>query len=199
MTDTINLLDDTAPVSQNLGEVSTLAKQLSEVEKRIAELEFKLKEYKILRTKISEVDLPEIMQELNLKNFTLDDGTKVTVTDFISASLPSGTAILKARGAEREALVERKSAGLDWLRENGGADLVKNNVSVAFGKNEDADCEKFVEQLNSQNLFYKRSTEVHAGTLKAFIKESLSLGKNVPQDTFKIYNGRRADIKKGSI
>ena len=39
--------------------------------------------------------------------------------------------------------------------------------------------------------------EVHSGTLKAFVKERIENGEEVPTDLFGVFTGERATIKKG--
>ena len=76
-------------------------------------------------------------------------------------NLPSGMDILKAREEKRDLLVDRKNSALSWLRENGGQYLIKNHVGLQFGRNEDEECNKFIEELDRRKLFYKISTEVY--------------------------------------
>lgn len=75
-----------------------------------------------------------MMTGLGIKKFTLGDGSEITIKDVVQASLPSRGAILKAQGDERDALIDRNHRALDWMRANGGEAIIKNNISVDFGK-----------------------------------------------------------------
>ena len=84
----------------------------------------------------------------------------------------------------------------EWLRDNKAGDLIKSNVEVQFGRNEDEDCNAFAKELSDRNIYYKRSVGVHPASLNSYIKERMSEGKEVPHDLFKIYTGRRAKIRR---
>jgi hypothetical protein len=110
---------------------------------------------------LAEQDLPDLMQELNIKDFTLSNGSKVQVDDFISATVPSAGAIDRAKGDDRVNMEIRQQHCFDWLRSNGAGDLIKNNVEVQFGRNEDDACDEFAIELSSRAINYKRSVGVH--------------------------------------
>jgi|TARA_A100000172_G_C3032840_1_gene107342 hypothetical protein len=194
---TINLLDDVAPASNSLGAVSDLAQTMFDTEKEIEDLEKLLKEKKQNLTKLAEQDLPDLMQELNMKDFTLNNGAKVEIQDIASGSIPSATAIMRAKPEDRPELELRQQQCFDWLRGNNAGDLIKSNVEVQFSKGEDEACNEFTKELRERNLFYRRAVGVHHGRLNSFIKEQLADGKDVPHDLFKIYVGRKAKLTGG--
>ena len=194
---TINLLDDVAPASNSLGAVSDLAQTMFDTEKEIEDLEKLLKEKKQNLTKLAEQDLPDLMQELNMKDFTLNNGAKVEIQDIASGSIPSATAIMRAKPEDRAELELRQQQCFDWLRGNNAGDLIKSNVEVQFSKGEDEACNEFTKELRERNLFYRRAVGVHHGRLNSFIKEQLAEGKDVPHDLFKIYVGRKAKLTGG--
>ncbi len=194
---TINLLDDVAPASNSLGAVSDLAQTMFDTEKEIESLEKLLKEKKQNLTKLAEQDLPDLMQELNMKDFTLNNGAKVEIQDIASGSIPSATAIMRAKPEDRPELELRQQQCFDWLRGNNAGDLIKSNVEVQFSKGEDEACNDFTKELRERNLFYRRAVGVHHGRLNSFIKEQLAEGKDVPHDLFKIYVGRKAKLTGG--
>ena len=194
---TINLLDDVAPASNSLGAVSDLAQTMFDTEREIEDLEKLLKEKKQNLTKLAEQDLPDLMQELNMKDFTLNNGAKVEIQDIASGSIPSATAIMRAKPEDRAELELRQQQCFDWLRGNNAGDLIKSNVEVQFSKGEDEACNEFTKELRERNLFYRRAVGVHHGRLNSFIKEQLADGKDVPHDLFKIYVGRKAKLTGG--
>ena len=188
----VNLLDDVASSSNELGAIAEAAQRMQVLEDEIKELDDQLKAKKQSLQNLSETELPDLMLELNVKDFTLTDGSKVTVQDIVSASIPSAGSIGRASGDAKEELVDRQQSCFDWLRKNGGRDLIKSNIEVQFGKGEDKNRKKFAKELRDKKLFYKESMGVHPQTLKAFISECLQDGKNVPFDVFKIYTGQIA-------
>jgi hypothetical protein len=192
----INLLDDVAPASNELGAIADMAQQMYNIQEEIIQFEMSLKQKKQDLNKLANQDLPDLMQELNVKDFTLNNGAKVSVEDVISGSVPSTSAIMKAKGEDKEELLSRQQQCFSWLRENGGADLIKSNVEVQFGRNEDKLCNEFVKELDTKQLYYKRATGVHPQTVTSFLKEMIAEGKNIPRDLFKLFEGRRAKIRR---
>lgn len=194
----INLLDDVAPASNELGAIADMAQQMFDLEEEISIIELSLKHKKQDLNKLANQDLPDLMQELNMKDFTLNNGAKVEVQDVTSGSIPSAGAIQKAKGDDKAELEMRQQQCFDWLRANKAGDLIKSNVEVQFGRDEDQACNNFTDELRERNLFYRRAVGVHHGSLNSFIRERLTDGKDVPQDLFKLFMGRRAKITGGN-
>ena len=192
----IDLLDDVAPASNEIGAVADMASRMLNLQDEINRSEEALKQKKQDLTKLAEQDLPDLMQELNIKNFTLSNGAKVEVNDIISGSVPAAGAIDRAKGDDKIDLEMRQENCFDWLRANGAGDLIKSNVEVQFGRDEDDACNSFIDELQDRQIYYKRAKAVHPGTLNSFIKERLSEGKEVPHDLFRIYTGRKAKIRR---
>ena len=88
----INLLDDVAPASNELGAIADMAQQMFDLEEEIVAIELSLKQKKQDLNKLANQDLPDLMQELNIKDFSLNNGAKVKVEDVVSASVPSPSA-----------------------------------------------------------------------------------------------------------
>ena len=174
-----------------------MAQQMFDLEEEIVAIELSLKQKKQDLNKLANQDLPDLMQELNIKDFSLNNGAKVKVEDVVSASVPSQSSIIRAKGDDKAELEIRQQQCFEWLRANGGAELIKSNVEVQFGRDEDALCNEFTQELKNRSLHYKRAIGVHPATINSFIKEKIDNGQNIPRDLFKIYEGRRAKIRKG--
>jgi len=69
-------------------------------------------------------------------------------------------------------------------------------VSVNFGKDEDRQAEHAVDTLKQLGLIPSVKQAVHPSTLKAFVKEQLTQGKDIPSETFGIYVGSRSKIER---
>ena len=195
---TIDLLEDVAPSSNSIGAVADMAQQMFDLEGEINDLNGLLKQKKQNLNKLAEQDLPDLMQELNVKDFTLNNGAKVEVQDITSGSIPSAGSIGRSKGDEKAELEMRQQQCFDWLRANKAGDLIKSNVSVGFGRDEDQACNNFADELRERNIFYTRSVSVHHGALNSFIREQLTDGKDVPHDLFKLFTGRKAKISGGN-
>ena len=195
---TIDLLDDVAPASNSLGAITEMGQEMFNLQKEINELNDLLKQKKQSLMKLAEQDLPDLMQELNVKDFTLNNGAKCEIEDITSGSIPSTGAIIRAKGDDRNELEIRQQRCFDWLRANNAGSLIKSNVEVQFGKDEDKACNDFTNELRERNMFYSRATSVHHKSLNSLIRERLEQGKDVPHDLFKLYVGRRAKLTGGN-
>lgn len=193
----IDLLEDVAPASNELGAIADMAQRMSGLENEINRLQEILKQKKQDLKMLAEQDLPDLMQELNIKNFTLSNGAKVEVKDVIQASIPSQGAIDRAKDEDaKQGLIALQQQCFDWLRENNLGDLIKSNVEVQFGRDEDEACNEFTEELRARKLYYKRAVGVHPQSLNATFRERLSEGKEVPVELFRVFMGRKASIRR---
>jgi len=193
----IDLLEDVAPSSNEIGAVADMAQRVLDLEDEINRLEDALKQKKQDLKVLAEQDLPELMQELNIKDFTLSNGAKVEIKDVIQASVPSQGSIDRAKTEDQRVELQMlQQQCFEWLRANGLGDLIKSNVEVQFGRNEDEACNAFTEELRDRKIYYKRAVGVHPQSLNATLKERLSEGKDVPVDLFRVYMGRRANIRR---
>jgi hypothetical protein len=192
----INLLEDVAPASNELGAITEAAERVLDLENEIRTLENQLKEKGQTLRKLTEQELPDLMQELNVKDFTLTNGAKIGLVDIVSASIPSAGAINRAKGDIKEELLTRQKRCFGWLRKNHGGPLIVSNVEVPFGKHEDQKCSEFKKKLRQEKVFYNEYTGVHPQTLKAFIRECLEKGINVPVEDFRLYTGQKVQIRR---
>ena len=164
-----------------LGSVAELARAIRNQEDTIRHLEEKLKTEKKLLLKLSDEDLPAILDELGLQSFKLDDGSEVTVKSTYGATIR----------------VDDREQAFAWLREHEHDDIIKNTVSVQFGRGEDEKAKEFKELAENNRYAADQKTEIHPQTLRAFIKERVEAGDEFPMQLFGAWVGRRASIKKG--
>ena len=164
-----------------LGSVAELARAIRNQEDTIRHLEEKLKTEKKLLLKLSDEDLPAILDELGLQSFKLEDGSEVTVKSTYGATIR----------------VDDREQAYDWLRQNEYDDIIKNTVSVQFGRGEDEKAKEFKELAENNKYAADQKTEIHPQTLRAFIKERVEAGDEFPMQLFGAWVGRRASIKKG--
>lgn len=162
-----------------LAGIAQLAKRAKMLEREIEELESSLSEKQDNYRKLTEESLPEAFAELGLKSFAMDDGSKIEVKQFYSAT------ISKARQAEAYA----------WLREHGYDDIIKNTVTVRFGRREDGLCARLLGLLATQGFPAEQNEKIEPQTLKAWVKEMLTKGHEVPTELFGVYIGNKASIK----
>lgn len=161
--------------------VSELARAIAAKEAQVADLDRQLKDAKKELLKLTDEDLPASMAEMGLASFTLDDGSQIDVKPTYGASI----------------LVDNRPKAYEWLRDNGYDDIIKNNVSVSFGRGEDDLANAFKAVAEKEGYVPQQETSIHAGTLKAFVRERIEAGDEFPMELFGAYVGQRAFIKKG--
>lgn len=168
--------------NNDLKQVSGLVRQQLILEQRVEDLAADLKKAQADLAHISGEALPAALAEHGLTELKMADGSKVTIATVISANISK----------------DRANEAHDWLRANGHADLIKNTVSVVFGKGEDARAAALISQLDSNGWDPDQKEAVHPSTLKAFCKEQIERGSDIPSELFGIYIGQKTTIKKGN-
>jgi hypothetical protein len=167
--------------NNDLKQVAGLARQQLILEQRVEDLTAELKRAQAELAHISGEALPAALAEHGLTELKMADGSKLTVATVISANISK----------------ERANEAHDWLRTNGFADLIKNTVSVAFGKGDDEKASRLISQLDQMGFDADQKEAVHPSTLKAFCKEQIERGSSIPSELFGIYIGQKTTIKKG--
>jgi hypothetical protein len=165
--------------NEDLSSVGALAKRAKELEKEIEELETVTKERKEQQRKLLEDTIPAMLSELGMKSFKMADGSLIDVKPFYSASI-------------RE---ENRAKAYEWLRNNGFDDIIKNTVSVRFGRGEDGLCDTLLNQLREQNYPVEQAQKIEPQTLKAWVREQVERGNEFPTELFGAYVGQKATIK----
>ena len=162
-----------------LQQIATLANTQLLLEKNIAAMEEQLKQTNELLRKVQEIDLPNAMAEAGMKAFTLNNGAKITIKDDVAVSIPK----------------DQKYQAYQWLRDNGFGDVIKHNVVVEFGKEDDDAAIRLMQYCEKQGKHAEDQQSVHSQTLKALVKEQLAKGKEIPLDLFGAYPYSKAVIK----
>ena len=168
------------PQDAELSKVGTLISTLHDLQEQYQREESGLKE---LKQKIQHMEtrvIPDLMNELGVAEFTNTDGVKVTVRQFVSASIPK----------------DRIEEAHQWLKDNGHGDLIKHLVSVDVGKKE-TDAGHAIKALSDLGLSPTAKESVHSQTLKAFVREQVESGEPLPLELFGAFLGQKATIKKG--
>ncbi len=162
-----------------LQSVGHLAHRAKELEKELEDLEASIKERKDQYRKLTEESIPEALATLGMKSFRMKDGSSIEIKPFYGASIPEG----------------RRAEAYEWLRSRGFDDIIKNVVSVRFGRGEDELCARLVRLLREEGYPLDQSEKVEPMTLKAWVREQIERGNEFPQELFGAYIGQKAVIK----
>ena len=173
--DQIDKLDD-----RKLDKVSRLANECARLQEDVERTEEENKNFKKALYKVTDELLPEALEELGIEKLTLKDGSEIVVKPIYAASIP------KAKKAE----------AYDWLREHGDGDIIKNNVTVTFGKGEDQDAQAFMLMCGDQGFTPQQAEKIEPMTLKAWLREKVEAGDPVPLDLFGAFISNRAKLTR---
>jgi len=159
-------------------DIALKCNELIDLQNEIKTIEEKLNKVKEQEKFLSEHAIPSLMQSSGISMIKLEDGTEVKVSPYYYAKISE----------------DKKEAAFAWLREKGFGDLIKNNISLDFGMNQDSEANNVVAQLKAKGYNVFQSTTVHSGTLKAFVKEQITEGKGLPEDLFGIYTATKTKL-----
>jgi len=159
-------------------DIAQSCNKLLETQKQMAAIDEQLKTLKATEATLSEQTIPNLMQQAGVSLIKLKDGSAVEVKPFYAARIP----------------LSKVDDAFTWLRENGHGDLIKNNVMLTFGRNQDNEAKSLVAELRDKGHNVKQAEKVEPMTLKAFVKEQIQGGKNVPADLFGVYVASKTKI-----
>lgn len=160
--------------------LSDQVEKLKDLEDSIVAKEEELKQLKQQADAISGEVIPTMMQELNISTLKLADGSAVEVKPVYGASISP----------------EKKEEAFEWLRSNGLGDLIKNEVTVSFGRNEDNKAIAYATLAQGQGFQPSQKLKVEPMTLKALVRERLESGKEMPTELFNVFAGNRTKITR---
>jgi hypothetical protein len=179
----INFEEDQQNAMSNTGNIQSLADQVERLEKmnkEIEETEESLKEKKKQKDHVSMEVIPTLMSEMGLAELKLIDGSMVTVKPNYSASIT----------------VANREAAFNWLRNNGLGDIIKNEISVSFGRNEDNKAADYASLAQERGYQPTQKLKVEPMTLKALVRERIEAGKEMPTELFNVFVGNQTTIKR---
>ena len=160
-------------------QLSQLVRDLRSIESSIEDAETRLKTLKQAKHKLSVENIPALMDEMGVERLDVD-GMTVERRMIVAASIPAAN----------------KDRAFDWLRDNGLDDIIKNDITVSFGKGEDNVAGDVVGLLQERGFDPTTKTHVHPSTLKAFVKERITDGKPIDLDLFGAFISNTAVIKR---
>ena len=163
----------------NMGKIGAVATDIAETENEIQKIKEELKRKEDYKTKLSEEVLPSLFSEVGLSELKLSDGRKIKVSEYYTAT----------------PLKENRAKVYTWLRDNGFGDLVKNQVTCSFGRNEDEKASGLISTLSEGGFEPAQREWVEPSTLRAFVREQYEAGRELPMDLLGAYIGHKTTIK----
>ena len=173
---TFNIRDEMVKDSKDLldsVEVTNLAdecQKLKDTEDMIKSAEQHLKDLKTKADDIGSRVIPELLAEQGLTSLKLADGSSVSVKKEYRCTLPKDD-------SKREQCYK-------WLRDNQLGDIIKNNVSVTFGRGEDDKAQQLLDLAVANGFDPQQKSDVSWNTLTALFRERIESGLDMPSDVF---------------
>ena len=165
---------------EHVRSLSNYVIDLQKVEGEIEKDEALLKQKKERADKISSEVIPEIMASMKLKTLKLQDGSAIEVKEIYSATIP----------------VANREGAYQWLRENDLGDLIKNEVTVSFGRGEDNKANEYASLAQSKGYQPSQKLKVEPMTLKALYRERVEARQDLPSEHFNLFKGNKTKITR---
>ena len=179
----INFEEDQAKVITKTENIQSLADQVERLENLNQEIEKKEKDLKQRKKDLEHISgevIPTMMAEMGLSHLKLMDGSSVDVKPNYSANIT----------------IANREAAFNWLRNNGLGDIIKNEISVSFGRNEDNKAADYAVLAQERGFQPTQKMKVEPMTLKALVRERTEAGKDMPTELFNIFVGNKTTIKR---
>mgnify|MGYP001201785180 CR=1 FL=1 len=154
--------------------------ELKNLEDEIENAEESLSKLKEKARYISNVEVPQMMEEMHITKLKLKDGESVEIKKIYGASIAP----------------ENQDKAFTWLRNNGLGDIIKNDVTVTFGRGEDNKAAEYANLARGNGFEPVQKIGVNPMTLKALVRERLESGQDVPADLFKPFEGNQTKITR---
>jgi hypothetical protein len=164
--------EDVKDITEVCNKCIDLEQQVNTAEENLSRLKEKLRDYQ-------ERIIPEMMQEAGVDSLVLTNGKKVNVKPFYGAKIP----------------IERQDEAFSWLRSKGHGDMIKNSITANLDRGQDNLASELVKVCQQHGFNYSQKMKVEPMTLKAWARERVEKGEELPFDLFGIYIANRATIK----
>ena len=165
--------DAAKSLSDKVIKLKNLEDEISNAEKSVSKLKEQAKQ-------LSQFDIPAMMEEMHITKLKLLDGESVEIKKIYGASITP----------------DNQEKAFTWLRNNGLGDIIKNDVTVTFGRGEDNKAADYAVLARGQGFEPVQKIGVHPQTLKAVVRERLEAGQEMPSDLFKTYAGNSTKITR---
>jgi hypothetical protein len=158
--------------------ISDQCQKLSDLRLQIEQREEEISKLKSQARDLEERTIPDMMQEAGVSLLKLKDGSTVEVKPFYAAKIPES----------------RIEEAFSWLRGNGHEDLIKNTITTQFSRGQDNQVSELISVCEKFGFNYNQKQKVEPMTLKAFVKDQVEQGKEIPFDMFGVYIANKTKI-----
>ena len=165
--------DAAESLSSKVIELKGLEDEIANAEKSVSKLKEQAKQ-------LSQFEIPEMMEKMHITKLKLKDGESVEIKKIYGASIPQ----------------EHQEAAFTWLRNNDLGDLIKNEITVSFGRNEDNKAREYANLAESNGYQPQQKLKVEPMTLKALYRERVGKNLDLPSEHFNLFKGNKTKITR---
>jgi len=172
--------------NDQLKRITAMAEQLLAAQDEVKRLTDALANAKADQNRLEQEDLPELMREVGLKSFKLEDGREIELVDEVSCAITEAN----------------HSAAMKWLEDHKFGGLIKTNILFSFGRDQRDQAIKLAKEFQDEARKLELAIDsvvkegVYAATLKSFVKEQMAKGENLPADIFSIHPYSKVKVSK---
>ena len=171
---------DSMKKTKNIQSLAAQVESFESLNARLALQEDNMKSTKKDIERLSGEVIPTMMTEMGLSELKLQDGSHLKVSTSYKAHITEAN----------------KEMAFNWLRDNGLGDIIKNEISVSFGRGEDNKAAHYAELAKGQGLDPTQKLKVEPMTLKALVRERIEAGKEMPTEIFGVFTENKTTIKR---
>ena len=180
---TINFEEDRVQSVTQTDTIKTLSDkviELKNLEDEVKNAEESLSKLKEKTRYISQIEVPKMMEEMHVTKLKLKDGEIIEIKKIYGASISP----------------DNQEKAFTWLRNNGLGDIIKNDITVTFGRGEDNKAATYAVLARGQGYEPVQKIGVHPQTLKAVVRERLEAGQEMPTELFNVFAGNQTKITR---
>ena len=130
-----------------------------------------------------EIKLDE--ERLKLKKEKADKISNIAIPEIMVKEIYSATIPLNKR-----------EGAYNWLREHGLGDLIKNEITVSFGRGEDNKASEYANLAKGNGFEPTQKLKVEPMTLKALFRERSENNQELPSEHFNLFKGNKTKITR---
>ncbi len=187
--DDVEIEEAPPPPEDKLKAITELAREQLRLLRKEALLKKELAEVTEQLNANQMAKLPKAMSEADVEEFQLKGGYGVAIEKFVHASIPS----LSAKNMTKDEAKEKNERGIAYMDEQ-APDLVKNLISIEFGRGEEKFFAKFLRDLAQRKRPVKAAftRSVHASTLGKWVRERIEKGMSVDEEALNVHRTVKA-------
>jgi hypothetical protein len=161
-----------------MAELSRLVSRMAQEAQAVERLEEELKKAKKVHTETAEQAIPNLMDSLGITEFSTTEGFKIKIKESVHASINK----------------DNSQAALAWVEAHGYGRMIKNQFTVTYPTDQGEIAEALRKYLEENHANYKQKESIHPSTLKAWARELLEEGKDIPLELIAVYRKRVAKV-----